>query len=358
VIANDDQFVQEGDIVLLDASGTTDFEDDPLTFSWVQISGDNQVVLSDPSSPTPTFTAPLVSNFDDLEFELTVSDGINEPQVVSAFVTVGLATPATLTGFIRNGGGDAVSNAEIHVIRSDGEEASTQFSEEDGFYQVDDVRVGTNTIVVSAPGFETITQEITVSAGEVVTLTLTLDTLSATFRGNVYLSNGAPLADADVMFVNRDGDIIDETSTDSSGEFTISDLDHVEINSAVAIRIEKEGYITWVDSNARIAAGQITQRDYQYGRLQVTVKATPKKLEKQLNGTTVLLYNLKDDSDEMPSGQVTKKATKLNFPNVPAGPVQVRAINPLLTGAQVTVTVQPGSKVTKVTATLRARNIF
>jgi len=358
VIADDDQFVEEGDTVLLDASGTADFENDPLTFSWVQVSGDNQVVLSDPTSPTPTFTAPLVSNFDELEFELTVSDGVNEPQVVSAFVTVGLATPATLSGFILDSGGSAVPDAEIHVVRTDGEEATSQFANADGSYQIDDVRVGTNTVTVTAPGFESVTQDITVSPGEFVTLDITLDTFSATFRGNVYLSNGAPLADADVQFVNRDGDIIESTVTDSSGEFTITDLDHVEINSAVAIQILKAGYITWVDANARIPEGTTTQRDYQYGRLQVTVKATPKKLEKLLNGTTVLLSNLKDDNGETPTATVSKKAPKINFINVPAGPVQIRAINPQLTGAQVTATVRPGSSITKVTATLRARNIF
>jgi Tol biopolymer transport system component len=358
VIANDDQFVEEGDTVLLDASGTTDFENDFLTFSWTQVSGDNAVVLSDPTSPTPTFIAPLVSNFDVLEFEVSVSDGINEPETAIATVTVGLATPATLTGKVLDSGLSGVANAEIRVIRTDGEEASTQYSDSDGFYTVDDVRVGTNTIVVSAFGFETMTQEITVSPGEVVNLDLILDTPAATFRGNVFLSNGAPLPDADVQFVDRFGDVIDETTTDGSGEFTIENLDHVEINAAVAIHIQRPGYITWIDANARIPAGQITTRDYQYGRLQVVVKASPKKLEKQLNGTTVILSNLKDDSDENPTGTVSKKAPKLNFLNVPAGPVQVRAINPALTGALVTVTVRPGSKVTKAIATLRARNIF
>lgn len=358
VIVNDDQVVAEGDTVLLDASETSDFEGDPLTFSWTQVSGDHQVVLSNPTSPTPTFTAPLVASSDELEFELTVSDGINEPQTATAFVTVELATPATLTGSVRDSGGSAVADAEIRVIRTDGEEADTEYSDSVGSYQVDSVRVGNNTIVVSAPGFETVTQEITVGPGEVVFLDITLDTFAATFQGNVYLSNGAPLPDATVQFVDRDGEVIDGTTTDSSGEFTISDLTSAEIKSAVAIQVLKEGYITWVDANARIPEGTTTQRVYQYGRLQITVKTNPKKLEKQLNGTTVTLYNLTDDSGDAPTGEITKKAPKLNFLNVPAGQVQIRAVNPQLTGAQVTATVRPGSKVTKVTPILRARNIF
>lgn len=358
VIENDDQSVFEGDTVLLDASGTTDFEEDVLTFSWVQTGGDHEVTLSDPTSPTPTFVAPLVENTDDLEFELTVSDGINEPVVTYANVTVGVAIPATVTGIVRDGSGEAVANAEVRIVRTDGAEAAVDYTGRIGEYLIDSVRVGTNTVVVSAAGFESVTQEITVTAGETVTLDITLDTLAATFLGNVYLSNGAPLVGASVEFVTRDGDVIDFATTDSTGEFTIDDLDQFEIAAAVAIQIKQEGFITWVDSNARIPQSTITRRDYQYGRLQITVNATPKKLAKQLNGTTVTLTNLKDDSEEAPTGTITKKAPKLNFPNVPAGLVQIRATNPALTGAQVTATVQPGSKVTKVTATLRARNIF
>ena len=38
-----------------------------------------------------------------------------------------------------------------------------------GFYEVPDVRVGSNTIFVSAPGFETVSQDITVTPGEIDT---------------------------------------------------------------------------------------------------------------------------------------------------------------------------------------------
>lgn len=357
VIANDDQFVSEGDDVVLDASGTTDPDGDTLTYSWEQVGGDATVTLDDPTSPTPTFTAPLVPNFDVLDFELTVSDGVNEPEFALATVTVGLATPANISGSVTDGGGGAVVGAEIRVVRVDGEEASTQFTDGGGFYNAPDVRVGPNTLFVSAPGFETVTRDITVSPGEVITLDITMDTATATFRGNVFLANGAPMVGASVEFVDSDGEIIKSDITDGSGEFSISDLTRFDIAAATTIKIVKSGYLTWLDGNPRIPVGALTQRRYQYGRLQVTVDTSPRNLRKLLNGTTVTLVNQVDEHGEAPSNEASKKVRKLNFPNVPAGPVQVRAVNPQLTGAQSTTTVT-GGRLTRITVRLRNRNIF
>jgi len=357
IITNFDQFVSEGDDVVLDASQTTDPDGDLLTYSWEQVGGDNIVVLDDPTSPTPTFVAPLVANFDVLDFELTVSDGVNEPEVAFATVTVGLATPANISGFITDAVGNAVVGAEIRVVRTDGEEATPQFSDGAGFYQSPDVRVGSNTVFVSAPGFEPVTRDISVSPGEIVGLNVTMETFTASFRGNVFLANGAPMVGASVQFVNSDGEVLVEDTTDGSGEFGINDITRFDIAAATTIQITKSGYLTWLDGNARIPIGQVTQRQYQYGRLQVTVDTMPRKLRKQLNGTTVTLTNQRDEHGDPPSNEADKKSRKLSFPNVPSGAVQVRAVNPQLTGAQATVTVFPG-RLSKVTVNLRDRNIF
>ncbi|MGV3720898.1 MAG: carboxypeptidase regulatory-like domain-containing protein [Actinomycetota bacterium] len=357
VIANDDQFVSEGEDVLLDASGTTDPDGDILTYSWEQVGGESTVTLDNPNSATPTFTAPLVDNFDVLDFEVTVSDGVNEPEIGFATVTVGLATPANILGFITDGGGSAVVGAEVRIVRTDGSEASIQLSDGAGFYNAPDVRVGDNTVFVSAPGFETVTRDISVSPGEVINLDITLETTTATFRGNVLLANGAPMVGASVAFMDDDGEVIKEDTTDGTGEFTISDLTRFDIAAATTIQIEKSGYLTWLDANARIPLGATTQRRYQYGRLQVTVDTSPRKLRKLLNGTTVTLINQRDEHEEAPFNEANKKNRTLNFPNVPAGPVQVRAVNPQLTGVLTTTTVTAG-RLTKLKVNLRNRNIF
>jgi len=66
--------VPEGSMVNLNASASTDPDNDPLLFTWAQISGPS-VVLQGADTPTPQFVAPLVGDGGaDLIFRLTVDD--------------------------------------------------------------------------------------------------------------------------------------------------------------------------------------------------------------------------------------------------------------------------------------------
>lgn len=73
-VAGPDQSVMEGDNVQLDASGSSDPESDPLTFTWTQ-KGGPAATLSDAAAANPTFTAPDVDTPTILTFEVMVSDG-------------------------------------------------------------------------------------------------------------------------------------------------------------------------------------------------------------------------------------------------------------------------------------------
>ncbi|NVE93742.1 autotransporter outer membrane beta-barrel domain-containing protein [Altererythrobacter lutimaris] len=64
--------VDAGQTVTLDGTGSSDPDNEALTYTWVQTSGD-AVTLSDPNSAQPTFVAPNVNGA--VTFELTVSDG-------------------------------------------------------------------------------------------------------------------------------------------------------------------------------------------------------------------------------------------------------------------------------------------
>ena len=69
-----DQTRDEGAIVLLNALGSSDPDHDGLIFNWTQVDGP-AVVLDNPGSPTPYFTAPrVVAGGVDLIFEVTVMD--------------------------------------------------------------------------------------------------------------------------------------------------------------------------------------------------------------------------------------------------------------------------------------------
>jgi subtilisin-like proprotein convertase family protein len=70
--AGPDRDVDATDLVTLDGSGSSDADDDPLTFAWVQTGGP-AVTLSSAATARPTFPAPAGPAV--LSFELTVDDG-------------------------------------------------------------------------------------------------------------------------------------------------------------------------------------------------------------------------------------------------------------------------------------------
>jgi carbon monoxide dehydrogenase subunit G len=74
--AGDNQVVNEGDIVTLDANGSSDAEDRELTYTWTQIGG-TAVALSDANALQATFAAPEGLVNSDLTFQVSVSDGTN-----------------------------------------------------------------------------------------------------------------------------------------------------------------------------------------------------------------------------------------------------------------------------------------
>ncbi|QKX17628.1 glycosyl hydrolase family 18 protein [Microbulbifer sp. YPW1] len=85
--AGGDLSVDSGASVTLDGSNSSDLDNDPLTYSWTQVSG-TSVSLQNATSASANFTAPTVSADETLVFALTVADDSNASDTDQVSVTV------------------------------------------------------------------------------------------------------------------------------------------------------------------------------------------------------------------------------------------------------------------------------
>jgi hypothetical protein len=79
------QIVNEGETVTLDGSGSSDPDDDPLTYHWTAPEG---IKLSSETAATPTFTAPEVSEDTDFTFTLVINDETEDSEPDEVVITV------------------------------------------------------------------------------------------------------------------------------------------------------------------------------------------------------------------------------------------------------------------------------
>ena len=85
------QTVFSGATVTLDGSGSSDANDDSLTYAWSQIGGDPTVTLSDATASMPTFVAPdLLADASPLmlTFQLIVNDSSEPSEADTVVITI------------------------------------------------------------------------------------------------------------------------------------------------------------------------------------------------------------------------------------------------------------------------------
>lgn len=85
VNAGIDQFVNEGALVSLDGSASSDSDGDALTYKWTAPAG---ITLSSTTAAKPTFTAPEVAANTNYTFSLVVNDGTVDSPVDQVVITV------------------------------------------------------------------------------------------------------------------------------------------------------------------------------------------------------------------------------------------------------------------------------
>jgi len=116
--AGADQVVGEGTQVTLDGASSYDEDGEPLGFAWTQTAGP-AVILSDSTSPSPTFTAPVVGpGGETLTFALSVSDGID-----TSTDTVNVVVESVNHVPVANAGNDQTAD-ERTIVLLDGSASS------------------------------------------------------------------------------------------------------------------------------------------------------------------------------------------------------------------------------------------
>jgi len=204
--AGADQTVDSGALVTLDGTGSTDPEGDTLTYAWTAPAG---ITLSDPSSATPTFTAPTGPAT--LTFDLEVCDPA--PLCDTDSVTVNVNAPAASTISI----GDASATeggAETFTVSLSAPQAAqvtVDFATADGTAMAPGDYTSATGTVTFAPG----------DTSETVTVQTNDDNLvEGTEAFNVNLSNAtgnASIADGTGVGTINDNDVANLAPTAAAG---------------------------------------------------------------------------------------------------------------------------------------------
>jgi len=129
-VTGPDQTVPEGSTVTLDATGSYDPDDDPITYLWEQVSG-SSVVLSNSAATQPTFTAPAVgASGGSLTFKLTVTD--DGGLFSHAFCIINVTDLLGNIPPVANAGSDQKNIVEGDTVKLDG---SNSYDPDSGFIQ-------------------------------------------------------------------------------------------------------------------------------------------------------------------------------------------------------------------------------
>ena len=103
--------VEEGASVELDGSASSDVEDSNLAYSWQQVDSSGHVITLDgANSAKPSFTAPQVSAYTNLTFQLTVTDSLGKSSDANQSISVIYNIPPTA-----NAGADRSVNEGANV---------------------------------------------------------------------------------------------------------------------------------------------------------------------------------------------------------------------------------------------------
>ena len=120
--AGNDQSTQTGSVIVLDGSGSSDTNKDPLLYGWsfITVPAGSQATLSDPTVAMPTFTADIAGNY---VVELVVNDGQLNSMADRVSITVKNA-PVVNVAPVANAGIDQAVVTNVDTVTLNGSDST------------------------------------------------------------------------------------------------------------------------------------------------------------------------------------------------------------------------------------------
>ncbi|WP_254280241.1 PKD domain-containing protein [Haloarcula marina] len=221
--SGDDQTVQSGESVELNATGSADPDGDALTYSWTETTSSG-VTLTDADTATPTFTAPDVDSETTLSFEVTVTDdsGASDTDTVNVSVEP-LPDPANFDVSNLNAPASATQGDEIDVaadVTNTGDESATQTIE---------FRIDTDGDDQLSDESAVVTEDVTLDGGESTTVEFTgIDTsglVPGDYAHGVLSEDDTETTTLTIEQANR------PPTADAGDDRTVAEVTAVELNA-------------------------------------------------------------------------------------------------------------------------------
>lgn len=213
------QVVTVGDLVVMDGAGSSDPDNDTLTYTWEQISG-TTVTVSSATAELISFTAPSLADpaldAEILTFKLTVSDGVAS---ASDEIYIVVKTGVVILAPIADAGTDQVVNGAV-AVTLDGSGSTDPNSPPKTLTYLWS-QIGGTTVTLAGADTATATfTSPTVSVGEVLTFDLTVSSDKDSASNSVQITvNATPSAFTPTANAGADQAVIsgDTVTLDGSG---------------------------------------------------------------------------------------------------------------------------------------------
>ncbi|MBH0156312.1 carboxypeptidase regulatory-like domain-containing protein [Fictibacillus sp. 5RED26] len=158
-----------------------------------------------------------------IDYQTNLSGAIITAGVTSVVNFSLMPNPSSISGTVINSEtGDPLAGAsvEVQLLNANGLIINTTFSDNDGVFIVEDLMPSTYTVIVAAESFQTSSASVTLSPGNVSSITISLVPSPGFVSGRLIDSlSGQPVVGATINISNTLGAFVDSALTSADGTF-------------------------------------------------------------------------------------------------------------------------------------------